>query len=113
MAAAFFNTVFGWQTDKMSYPSGTYTMIRPADGKEPDSSFGGAVPLDSVPAQAEAGPHWLPYFAVEDADATVAAAERLGGRITMPATDVPQVGRIATFTDPAGAAFAVIKPAPM
>lgn len=112
-AAAFFHTVFGWQTDAMSFPSGAYTIVRPADGESGDSAFGGIVPIDSVPGQAEAGPHWLPYFAVEDTDATVATAERLGGRATTPATDVPEVGRVATFTDPAGAAFAVIKPAPM
>ncbi|MEU8708911.1 VOC family protein [Streptomyces sp. NPDC048565] len=111
-AAAFFHTVFGWQTDAMSFPSGAYTIVRPADGESGDSAFGGIVPIDSVPGQAEAGPHWLPYFAVEDTDATVATAERLGGRATTAATDVPEVGRVATFTDPAGAAFAVIKPAP-
>jgi uncharacterized protein len=31
-----------------------------------------------------------------------------GGAVTMPAQDVPQVGRMAWLADPAGAAFAVI-----
>ncbi|WP_406465633.1 VOC family protein [Streptomyces sp. NBC_00111] len=112
-AAAFFHTVFGWQTEAMAYPSGSYTMVRPAGGEGAESSFGGIVPLDEAPGQEPAGPHWLPYFAVDDADATAAGAERLGGRVVVAATDVPEVGRIATLTDPAGAAFAVIKPAPM
>ncbi|MEV3932512.1 MULTISPECIES: VOC family protein [unclassified Streptomyces] len=112
-AAAFFHTVFGWRTEDIAYPSGSYTVIRPADGESDDSSFGGIVPVDGAPAQAAAGPHWLPYFAVDDTDATEATVRRLGGGVTMEATDLPEVGRIATFTDPAGAAFAVIKPAPM
>ncbi|MFF3305258.1 VOC family protein [Streptomyces sp. NPDC002908] len=112
-AAAFFHTVFGWQTQDMSYPDGSYTVVRPAGTESEEASFGGLVPLDEVPAQAEAGPHWLPYFAVDDVDATAAAAERLGGRVTAAVTDVPEVGRIATFVDAAGAAFAVIKPVPM
>ncbi|MCX5415436.1 VOC family protein [Streptomyces sp. NBC_00059] len=112
-AAAFFHTVFGWQTQVMDYPGGSYTVVRPAGSDSEDASFGGLVALDEVPSEAKAGPHWLPYFAVDDADAAVAATERLGGRVTSPAADVPEVGRIATLADPAGAAFAVIKPAPM
>ncbi|MFI2779866.1 VOC family protein [Streptomyces sp. ALB3] len=112
VAAAFFHTVFGWQTDDMDFPSGSYTVVRPAGGDDL-SAFGGLVPLGQVPSEAAAGPHWLPYFATDDADAVVSAVERLGGRVTVGATDVPEVGRVATCADPAGAAFAVIKPAPM
>jgi uncharacterized protein len=112
-AAAFFHTVFGWQTEEMTYPGGSYTVVRPAGSDNEDASFGGLVPLDEAPGEAEGGPHWLPYFAVDDTDATAADAERLGGRVTVAASDVPEVGRIATLADPAGAAFAVIKPVPM
>ena len=53
--------------------------------------------------------HWLTYFAVSDTDATVAKADSLGGKITVPATDIPGVGRFAILQDPQGAHFAVIK----
>ncbi|WP_406390503.1 VOC family protein [Streptomyces sp. NBC_00887] len=112
-AAAFFRTVFGWETEGMTYPGGTYTMVRPAGSAGADSSFGGLVQIDEVPSEAAAGPHWLPYFAVEDVDATLADATRLGGRVTLAPMDVENVGRIANLADSAGAAFAVIKPAPM
>jgi uncharacterized protein len=49
------------------------------------------------------------YFAVEDCDATVASAERLGGTVRVPPTDIPRVGRFAVIRDPQGATFAVIK----
>jgi hypothetical protein len=54
-------------------------------------------------------PNWMVYFAVDDCDAKAALAETLGGRILMPPTDVPEIGRFATLQDPQGAAFSIIK----
>jgi predicted enzyme related to lactoylglutathione lyase len=65
---------------------------------------------DMVPAEAPA--HWLVYFATEDTDATVAKASELGAVTLVPPTDIPP-GRFAVIMDPEGAAFAVIKMAPM
>lgn len=75
--------------------------------------FGGVVDKADDPAEAQASAYWLPYFEVTDTDATVAKAEELGGAVRMPATDLPDVGRIAKLTDPYGARFAVIKSAPV
>lgn len=109
-AAAFYDAVFGWDTVQMPYPGGggAYTVIRTADGGE-ETSFGGLVPLDAVPGRAVAGPHWLPYFEVDDCGATVAAVERLGGRLTLEPLEMEGVGTFANVTDPYGAAFAVIR----
>ncbi len=52
---------------------------------------------------------WLPYFAVDDADATAAQANELGGNVLVPPMDIEHVGRFAVLTDPQGAAFAVIR----
>jgi predicted enzyme related to lactoylglutathione lyase len=52
---------------------------------------------------------WLPYFVVDDADATVAKSSASGGSVHVPPTDIPNVGRFAVLTDPQGASFAVIK----
>ena len=60
----------------------------------------GRVP-DEVPA------HWLVYFAVEDADATIAKAEELGGSKAVGPVDLP-FGRFAVLHDPNGTHFAVI-----
>ncbi|MGP3638171.1 VOC family protein [Streptomyces sp. 24-1644] len=111
-AAGFFQTLFGWETDEMSFPGGSYTTVRPAGGS-PESSFGGLVRLSDVRAEADRGPHWLPYFTVEDCDAASAQAGRLGGSVTVASQDIEGVGRIAHLTDPFGAAFALIRPAPM
>ncbi|MEU4027446.1 VOC family protein [Streptomyces anulatus] len=112
-AAAFFNDVFGWGTDQLKVEGTdyTYTTVHPA-GAGPEASFGGLVRMGDVPSEAARGPHWLPYFAVADVDATVATAKRLGGTETLAAMDVPGVGKMANVADPFGAVFAVMRPVP-
>jgi predicted enzyme related to lactoylglutathione lyase len=52
------------------------------------------------------------YFAVADADATAAQANKLGATTFVPPTDIPP-GRFSVMADPAGATFAIIKMNPM
>ncbi|MEU0336261.1 VOC family protein [Streptomyces sp. NPDC006193] len=110
-AAAFYHQVLGLETSAVSFPGGTYTCVNPAGAGE-DAMFGGVVPLADAPSEAEGGPYWLPYFAVEDPDAVTDRARRLGGTVRMPATSVPGVGRMARLADPYGARFAVIRGEP-
>ncbi|GAA3079634.1 hypothetical protein GCM10020000_76710 [Streptomyces olivoverticillatus] len=93
----------------MEVPGMTYGLLATADGDQQDATFGGIVQIRS----AEETPRWMPYFGVEDADATVARAQESGGSVLMPASDVPDVGRIAWLADAFGAPFAVIKPMPL
>jgi len=59
-----------------------------------------------------APPHWIIYIGTPDVDATVEAAEKLGGKVLKGAADIPNVGRFAVLADPQGAAFAVYTPQP-
>lgn len=95
-AAAFYHSVFGWETSSASYPGGTYTMAAPA-GRGPEANVAGFVRTGEPGAG-----YWLPYFEVADADATVAEAQRLGGSVVMEPVDLPGVGRLAKATDPQG-----------
>lgn len=107
-AHAFYRSLFGWRKEDMEVPGMTYGLLATADGDQQDATFGGLVQIRS----AEETPRWMPYFGVEDADATVARAQESGGSVLMPASDVPDVGRIAWLADAFGAPFAVIKPMP-
>jgi uncharacterized protein len=107
-ARSFYETTFGWVTEDMPMGDFTYTVIKPAGGGE-QSSQGGIMPLSPDMAAAGVTPSWRVYFEVADCDATVAMATRHGGSVAVPAMDIPGVGRFAILTDPAGAAFAVIK----
>jgi predicted enzyme related to lactoylglutathione lyase len=100
-AKAFYGEVFGWSFEEREYERGAYTIIS-LDGE----GIGGIT--DRVPPGAPA--HWLVYFAVEDADATLAKARERGGDVPAGPFDIGEVGRIAVVEDPWGATFAVIAP---
>ncbi|MGW4347174.1 VOC family protein [Streptomyces sp. NPDC004690] len=54
------------------------------------------------------GSHWLTYFAVADAYASLDRLTALGGRVLAPPRDTGR-GRVATVTDPEGARFALLE----
>lgn len=101
-ALPFYSSVFGWTANTQPMGASSYTEWQ-LDGK----TVGGMMPMDdNFPA--DVPPHWEVYFAVDDADATVAKAQELGGTVYLPPQDVPP-GRFAVLGDPQGAVFAVIK----
>ncbi|MFE3602439.1 VOC family protein [Streptomyces sp. NPDC059096] len=106
-ALAFYRAVFGWRFQEFPAPGMPYTVLSTGEGDQEDATFGGV-----ALAEGGEGARWLPYFGLDDTDALVAAVTEHGGSVVMPATDVPDVGRIAHLADPFGARFAVITPAP-
>lgn len=109
-ALAFYGGLFGWRSHAMEVPGMDYEVLSTADGDMADTTFGG------ISAHFAEGstprPAWTPYFHVADVDASVTKATGAGGSVLMPASDVPEVGRIAWLADQAGAAFAVMTPNP-
>ena len=55
-------------------------------------------------------PAWSTYVSVDDAEATAAAVTKNGGGVMVEPMDVMDLGRMAFFTDPAGAFFGVWQP---
>ena len=53
------------------------------------------------------------YFAVESISDFLEKIEKLGGKVTQPKQEVPNVGWIATAEDPEGNSFALIQPLQM
>ncbi|TJZ54375.1 VOC family protein [Streptomyces piniterrae] len=106
-AAAFYETAFGIKAEAME--------VEGAEGyfalKVDDRPVGG---MTSMPPELPAGTpsHWLTYFAVADADGTVAKVTAAGGSVLKEPFDMV-AGRMAIVTDQQGATFAVITPKPM
>ncbi|GEC05099.1 hydroxylase [Streptomyces spinoverrucosus] len=96
-ARDFYTTVFGWTINA----SENYTQWGIAG-----QDFGGLMTMDDKFPQ-EVPPHWLPYFAVADVDATAATAIGAGGTALMEPTSVPGGPRIAVLRDPQGGVFGV------
>ncbi len=104
-ALAFYEKVVGFSHRAMDMgPGNTYYIISK-----------GGMDRGGVTHHLQAGvpPHWLPYVAVDDADATIARAKKLGAKIPMPPEDIPGVGRLGVLEDPTGAVLAMLKPLPM
>ncbi|MFF3002303.1 VOC family protein [Kitasatospora sp. NPDC057940] len=100
-AAAFYSALFGWTFQSAGPDAGGYGFFQ-LDGRTV-----GAV----GPCQEEgAAPAWTPYFLTTDAEATSKAVEQAGGRVRTAPMDVFTAGRLAQFTDPTGADFAVWQP---
>jgi len=100
-SVAFYTSLFGWEAPELPPEAGGYRMFEL-----------GGVPVAGVgPIMMEGQPPaWTTYVAVADADAAVAAVTAAGGTIFAPAMDVLDVGRMAVFGDPTGAACAVWQP---
>ncbi|CAN0464208.1 unnamed protein product [Laminaria digitata] len=95
-AKAFYGEVFGWDIVTQDVGEHPYNFIM-VDGK----MQGGIVPKRDA-----AGPNmWLPYIAVDDVDATLAAAIEAGGEQISPPMDMPNVGRMSVVHDRDGIAI--------
>ncbi|MFI7400724.1 VOC family protein [Streptomyces sp. NPDC049541] len=98
-AESFYTTVFGWSVSATEH----YPQWR-IDGAD----FGGMVRMDEK-FPPEVPPHWLPYFAVADVDASADTATEAGGTVLMEPTSVPDGPRIAVLRDPQAAVFGVYR----
>lgn len=108
-ALEFYGKLFGYTTHELDVGASGDPAYRELqlNGR----SIGGALQItDDWPAEVPS--HWMPYFAVEDTDATAAKATELGGNVNAPPTDIPP-GRLAVLSDPGGAHFSILKPHPM
>jgi len=109
-AGPFYANVFGWVSRPVDMGGGTtYTLLdRPGvkNVKGDQASAGGM--MKSPPEMPFS--FWVAYVGVDDCDKRCAAATRLGATITVPPTDIPNVGRFAYWMDPQGASIAILQP---
>ncbi len=101
-ARAFYTAVFGYRTEPLPMAGPDYSTFALPEEEAPLGGMGAMMGADDQPA------HWLVYFAVSDATAAGAAAERSGGSVLVPAFDSPY-GRLAGLADPVGAVFWVLE----
>ena len=101
-SAAFYSGLFGWKCEAAGPEdeTGGYRMFFYKD--KPVAGLG--------PAMNPGPPYWTSYITVADADATIAKVKDAGGMVFVEPMDVLDVGRMAMFADPTGAALAVWQP---
>ena len=97
-ALGFYTKLFGWDTEVMHMGAMDYTIVK----------AGGEMVGGVMAAPPGAPTAWTAYVTVDNIDETARLAESLGGKICVPPTDIPEVGRFAVITDPQGAVIAAI-----
>lgn len=98
---AFYTSLFGWTHGGGDQAFGGYGMFF-SGGKQ----VAGVLPLmdPTMP------PVWTCYVSTDDADKTTALVGEAGGSVVAPPMDVADLGRMALYTDPAGAFLGVWQP---
>jgi hypothetical protein len=91
----FYSKAVGWKKQAWEHDP-SYTMFAAPTG-----------PLGASIETRDAAPQWVAYIGTPDADATVAAATRLGAKVKTAPISLPNAGRYAVLEDPQGAAFGV------
>lgn len=100
-ARNFYAAIFGHHAEAHVDGGPDYHLFAlPGD----DAPLGGISGLPNGKGSA----HWLVYFAVADAEASIAAAEKAGGRVIAQDFD-SLYGRLAELADPDGAVFHVLE----
>ena len=100
-ARDFYTAVLGATADPM--PGGMEYYVL----KHGETMLGGIMQID--PAWGAFHPQWITYFAVANADETVALVTKHGGKVMGNIDDSP-FGRIAALMDPSGATFKIVQP---
>jgi uncharacterized protein len=98
-AQAFYGELFNWTARSFPMGEGTYDMIYAGE-----TMIGGyGPPLTDAPS------HWSSAVSVDDVDVSTRTAAKLGGRVIVPPSDIPGVGRHAVVEDPAGAVLSLFR----
>jgi predicted enzyme related to lactoylglutathione lyase len=98
---AFYRSLFGWDATDQGEEAGHYHMFElngvPVAGAGP-------IMMEGQP------PAWTTYVSVNDANEAIDKVKEAGGTVFVEPMDVLDVGRMAVFADPTGAAAAVWQP---
>ncbi len=101
-AGKFYSELLGWKLVDSGMEGMKYTLL-----KAGDKDAGGMMQIQKE--WGEVPSHWMSYIAVDDVDALAAKVESLGGKVCVPPTDIPKVGRFCVVTDPTGANVSLMK----
>jgi len=101
-AKKFYTELLGWKLKDSGSAGMIYNEIV-VNGREMGGMYQMGAEFGNTPS------HWTPYVSVDDVDAKAKQVAELGGKICVPPTDIPNVGRFCIINDPTGATISLIK----
>jgi predicted enzyme related to lactoylglutathione lyase len=100
-AKRFYTALLGWTTELAPVEGVSYTLAKVGDEQV-------AGIMSTKCPSGDISPQWGVYISVDDVDVTARKAEELGGKVLLPTTDIPNIGRFSVLMDPQGVMFSVI-----
>lgn len=100
-ACAFYTALFGWDYEGHSHERTGEHVIAHHEG----------YPVASLRRSSDGESDWRLYLATEDVEETSARALDLGARISVPRSDVPDLGAKVVCRSPADDRFGLLEPA--
>jgi predicted enzyme related to lactoylglutathione lyase len=101
-AKKFYTELLGWRLKESKAAGMIYNEIVAGD-REVGGMYQMTAEFGNTPS------HWMAYVAVDDVDAKAKQVAELGGKVCVPPTDIPNVGRFCVINDPTGATISLIK----
>jgi predicted enzyme related to lactoylglutathione lyase len=108
--AAFYNKVFGWESQMLGPEMGSYTVVTTTETRDGRPTTPGAInggfflrtddPRSQTPSI---------VIAVQDIEASLQAVEEAGGKVTRP-NEIPGVGLYASFHDSENNRMGLLQP---
>jgi uncharacterized protein len=104
----FYTNVFGWEFNQSKATGEDFEYL---EYNNPNSFPMGAL-FKMTPEMSGDGevppPHFTNYIHVNNVDEMAAKAFELGGKVIVPPSDIPNVGRFAVIQDPTGGTFSLL-----
>ena len=111
--AAFYGSVFGWQTELLGPEMGSYTVVTTteSEGSRPTTpgAINGGFFLRTSDSASQAP---SVVIAVADVQASLDAVAAAGGTVAGPPQEIPGVGLYGSFHDTEGNRMSVLQPLP-
>jgi len=111
--AAFYGSVFGWQTELLGPEMGSYTVVTTTESEGSRPTTPGAInggfflrtgdPASQTPSV---------VIAVADVQASLDAVAAAGGTVAGPPQEIPGVGLYGSFHDSEGNRMSLLQPLP-
>ena len=101
----FYTALFNWEYEDTGEEFGHYNVISVGD-----DVVGGAMQYSAEFMGPDEINAWSIYFATEDAEASLKAAQENGGQVSSPAIEIPTQGTMASAMDPGGAIYGLWQP---
>jgi len=102
-AKEFYGELLGWTFTETKTIYGNPYLVVHSEG-----IFVGGMMLKEGNVPDDVIPCWDPYITVDDVEASAKRVEKLGGKVVLPPTDIPKIGRFCVINDPQGISLNLI-----